>query len=70
MTKCSNERAPIPHRGEEAGAPEDLEIEVTPEMIEAGERAFSRNTPLWDIDGEYLPDAMVAVYRAMFKARP
>ena len=51
----------------EAGAPE-IEIEITPVMIDAGMSAFIRTAPMWDVDGDYLPSIFTAVYRAMLTA--
>jgi hypothetical protein len=47
---------------DEAGAPDD-EIEVTPVMIDAGERAFYGRQSREDLD-DVLPD----VFRAMLRA--
>ena len=47
---------------EKNGAPE---IKVTPAMVEAGLAAYSKTSPFWDIDGDYLPSIVTAIYRAM-----
>jgi hypothetical protein len=41
------------------------EIKVTPAMVEAGLAAYNKTAPFWDIDGDYLPSIVAAVYRAM-----
>jgi hypothetical protein len=55
----------------EAGAPADEnEIEVTPEMIEAGAAALWRTRGWARQADEDWPALMTAAYRAMVKARP
>jgi hypothetical protein len=41
------------------------EIKVTEAMIEAGLAAYSKTAPFWDVDGDYLPSIVTAIYRAM-----
>jgi hypothetical protein len=52
----------------EAGAPAD-EIEVTPEMIEAGGYAFAISPGSFRLADEDWPLILTNVYRAMTKAR-
>lgn len=49
---------------EETGAPE---IEMTPEMIEAGVETFERNRSLEFMESE---DAVICIFRAMVLASP
>jgi hypothetical protein len=41
------------------------EIKVTAAMVKAGLAAYSKTAPLWDVDGDYLPSIVTAIYRAM-----
>ena len=47
-----------------SGAPKDDEIEVTPEMIEAGVKVMSENY-LALTDGDEFPEIAKTVYKAM-----